>query len=310
MNSISRSKSKMQTESSRIFKWLFVFMVSIFITEQISAQVSPRIRTTSNLKDANGAAVNDGVYTIIFRLYYEESGGTVLWSEVAPVNVKGGVYTHLLGSITSLSNINFNFKLFLGMQIGDFELTPRTELTYAPYAVAAQQVVCSGAVGDIKYSLLNPTQFALVNGDCWVPMDGGDISNSKLDVTFGIASAPDGSGLFIRSQEFVSSPTTNDPDRTTSSPIATLQSDEVLAHGHTINYGGSHSHGYTDKEQQLTSGNYYALVNNGSFPVAGDQYTDLQRTSSSNTTGISISNNAGPETRPINMNVWAYIRIN
>jgi hypothetical protein len=275
----------------------------------LQSQSPPRIRTTSNLKDAKGDAVKDGVYTITFRLYYEESGGTVLWTEMAPVTVKGGIYTHLLGSISPLSAINFNFKLFLGTQIGDYELTPRTELTYAPYAVAAQQVVCSGAVGDVKYSLLNPIQFATVNGDCWVPMDGSNISNSKLDVTFGISTVPDGSGLFIRSQEFAGG-ANNDPDRTSASSIAILQTDDAVAHNHTINYGGSHSHSYNDKQQQLTIGYNYALVNNGSYLIAGDQYVDLQRTTGSSTTGISLSNNTGPETRPINLNVWAYIRIN
>jgi hypothetical protein len=311
MNIILKPKSKMRTESSSIFKWLFVFMVSIFISEQLSAQVAPRIRTTSNLKDANGAAVKDGVYNITFRMYYEESAGTVLWTEVAPVTVKGGIYTHLLGSITPLSSINFNFKLFLGMQIGDFELTPRTELTYAPYAVAAQQVVCSGAVGDVKYSLLNPAQFVTVNGDCWVPMDGGDITNSKLDNSFGISTAPDGSGLFIRSQEFITSTTTNDPNRTTTSAIATFQDEEVIGHGHTINYQGSHHHTILDTKQQLTTAyTYGSVAQNGNYPVGGATYIEKLRTSGSSTTGISVGNNTGPETRPKNLNVWAYIRIN
>jgi hypothetical protein len=310
MNSISRSKSKMQTESSSIFKWLFVFMVSIFITEQLSAQVSPRIRTTSNLKDGNGSAVPDGIYNITFRLYSTESGSIALWTELAQVQVRDGLYSHLLGSITPLNTVNFNTTRYLGVQIGDFELTPRTELTYAPYAVAAKEVVCSGAVGDVKYSLLNPSQFALVNGDCWVPLNGASASGSRLSEQFGFGNVPDGSGLFIRAQEFSNSPN-NDPDRTSTSQIAQIQTDAVRAHNHTLNYGGGHSHNYNDTDQQNTNYRSYSLAANGNTNIGDDSYNTASKTTSSSTSGISINNNTGSsETRPVNLNVWAYIRIN
>jgi len=298
---------------AKILRVMCIIVMFQSVIYTLQAQSPPRIRTTSNLKDANGDAVIDGIYSITFRLYYEESGGTVLWTELAPVTVKGGIYTHLLGSITPLSTINFNSKLFLGTQIGEYELTPRTELTYAPYAVAAQQVVCSGSIGDVKYSLLNPTQFAMVNGDCWVPMDGREIPNSKLEVSFGIGTAPDGSGLFIRSQEFTNSPTTNDPGRTTSSSIATFQADEVLGHGHTANNGVGHTHLFYDTRQQesvyYTYGGILPCINCG-YDIGGQFSFPNVRTTSSSTTGISVGNNTGPETRPKNLNLYAYIRIN
>lgn len=310
MNNVFKTKSKIRYFSNSISKWMLILVFGFFISGQVSAQLSPRIRTTSNLKDGNGSAVPDGLYSITFRVYSTESGGSALWTEIAQVQVRDGLYSHLLGSITPLNTVNFNTTRYLGVQIGDFELTPRTELTYAPYAVAAKEVVCSGALGDVKYSLLNPVQFALVNGDCWVPLNGASASGSRLSEQFGFGNVPDGSGLFIRAQEFSNSPN-NDPDRTSTSQIAQIQADAVRAHNHTLNYGGGHSHNYNDTDQQNTNYRSYTLAANGNTDIGNNLYNTSSKTTSSSTSGISINNNAGPtETRPVNFNVWAYIRIN
>ncbi len=292
----------------KILSTLSIFILCSIVCMQVTAQSSPRIRTTSNLKNADGEAVPDGMYNITFRLYYEESGGTVLWTEAAPVTVKGGIYTHLLGSVVPLTNINFKFKIYLGTQVGDFELSPRTELSYAPYAVASYDVVCSGAVGDVKYSILNPTLFAQVNGDCWVPLNGGDMTDSKLSNITGESNVPDISGLFIRSQEF-SGGANNDPNRTSTSPIATFQDQSYQSHNHGVNDPG-HSHSINDIVLNTTCCNFGILVI-GDQPrtVFQNQYDSENRTINASSTSISVNNSGGNETRPKNLNVWMYIRI-
>lgn len=199
----------------------------------------------------------------------------------------------------------------MGVRIGTFELTPRTELTYAPYtfsantaqfALEAAKVTCSGAVGDVKYSILNPTQFAQVNGDCWVPMDGRNIAGSRLAMIRGSNTIPDVGGVFFRSQEF-SGGADRDPNRTSSSTIATLQSDDFKSHNHPVDDPG-HSHTWkrgTEGDDSGSGGSY------GEFTLAPGQRTDVIETS---TTGITIENRGGDETRPKNMNLWTYIRIN
>jgi hypothetical protein len=291
-----------------MFKYIKIFTF-IFSTTLLNfnlvGQESPRISVQGNLKDPNGIVIQDGTYTLTFKLYKQAVGGTALWSEEAAVDVAGGIYSHFLGSIVPLNSSNFSSTLFMGVRVGSYELSPRTELTYAPYALAVLETVCSGAVGDIKYSILNPTQFATVNGPCWVPMDGRSIATSKLSNILNINSIPDSGGLFLRSQEFSSSPN-HDPERTNSTPILTVQNQNIQSHNHPVNDPG-HSHTFTDKYRALNGTQANTGGNFGIHP------TTLDSTPSQSdfvTTGITISASGSTETRPKNMNFWIYTRIN
>lgn len=260
---------------------------------------SPRISIQGILKDANGVSVSDGNYAITFRLYNEPTGGTPLWEEQANVEVVGGIYSHYLGGVTPLRTSDFASVVYVAVRVGTFELTPRSELTYAPYTFASATVVCSGAVGDVKYSILDPVKFAQVNGDCWVPMDGRTLAQEDaLRQLTGMTNLPNGGGLFIRMQDFANSD--NDPGRDVNSPIAVVQGDDVKPHNHTMSEAG-----------QISSPN----ILEGSFNVqCANCYTNIRLVGQGNyTTGNhvhTINNNDGAETRPKNLNLWGYIRIN
>lgn len=297
-----------------VLPYLLSMAVSL-VFNFVNAQELPTISIQGTLKDANGSSVSDGTYAVVFRLFNQESGGNPVWQEEATVEVVGGIYSHYLGSINPLSSSDFGSTLFLGLKVGNFELNPRTRMTYAPYTLAAAtavKVVCSGALGDVKYSILNPTKFAEENGDCWVPMDGRSIAGSRLAAALGVSNVPDVGGLFLRSQEFPGSPD-NDPGRNSNSAIATVQAEELKSHGHGVNDPGHlHSGG---------SGQQFYLMpvdNAGLGPRAlvidpflnlGNPYTGGFGGGSAST-GISINNSGGTETRPKNLNLWTYIRIN
>jgi hypothetical protein len=281
-----------------------VLIFAVLLTTQLAAQQTvSRISIQGTLKSSNGASVADGNYTVRFLLYDVPTGGTALWQEDATVEVIGGIYSHYLGSVVQLDGSDFGSTLYLGVRIGNFELQPRTELTYAPYtfgANVAQKVVCSGAVGDVKYSILDPVKFAQVNGDCWVPMDGRPLtSTDALSQLAGLSSLPNAGGLFVRAQDFANSD--NDPDRDSNSPVATMQGDDFKSHNHNI----------TDPGHNHTGGAFWPA---GGWPEqnqAGNpqDYTMFTNTGTS-TTGITINNTGGTETRPKNINLWVYIRIN
>jgi hypothetical protein len=285
-----------------VLLWAMLFCA---IATSVAAQ-SPRISIQGILKDANGVSVSDGTYAITFRLYNQATGGTHLWEEQANVEVVGGIYSHYLGSVTPLNTANFASVVYVPVRVGTFELTPRSELTYAPYTFASATVVCSGALGDIKYSILNPQEFAEENGDCWVPMDGRNIVGSRLSSKLGMNNLPDAGGMFLRGQEFANGPD-NDPDRDSSSPIATMQSDGVKPHSHTMNNAGAHTHGYE-----------YFIASTPHDLRAGGDYTSVRfgygwqsrNTTTSGDHTHTINDNDGSETRPKNLNVWTYIRIN
>lgn len=297
------------------FKAFTILLIAIFAFNSAKAQLPPRISIQGTLKDANGAAVVDGTYQVEFRLYDVDLGGTSQWTETAQVESAGGIYSHLLGSVMPLDATIFDQTLFLGIKLGAFELQPRTELTYAPYTFAsytalfADKVVCSGAVGDVKYSMLNPTQFALENGSCWVPMNGASMANSKLSTILGTSSVPNASGLFFRAQEYVEG---NDPDRTPSTPVATLQADEIKSHSHTHSFAtssaGAHSHSISsDSGSEGASSAVCARHDDG--PPGSSINTNSVGDHNHTITG-SINASGGTETRPKNMNLYVYIRTN
>jgi len=301
--------------------FICLFLISGYTS--IHAQNTAKISIQGTLKDANGAAVDDGTYSVEFRLYDVETGGTIKWSETATVESSGGIYSHYLGSIVPLDATVFDQTLFLGIKIGAYELVPRTELTYAPYtfasntALSAVKVICSGAVGDVKYSILNPTQFAAENGDCWVPMNGGSMFGTKLATILQTNTLPDASGLFIRAHEYNDG---LDSGRSPSSPIANVETDEIESHGHGHNLSFS---GNTTTNGNHTH-NYYRVSTNSDVNDGGSDHnnpntsgSDQQTTGSgdhshyiSGPVSGSINNTGGGETRPVNLNLYMYIRVN
>ncbi len=93
------------------------------------------INIQGTFKDSDGIAIADGDQTVTFRLYHQEAGGTALWEETAQVFVKGGLYSHNLGSVTSLNPDIFSTAVYLGVETNGFELTPRGMMTYSPYSL-------------------------------------------------------------------------------------------------------------------------------------------------------------------------------
>ncbi len=108
-----------------------------FFSDQVLYAQGARLGVQGILKKSSGAALDDGTYSITFKLYNTEQGGTALWTETqADVEVTSGIYTVALGSVTSLS-LPFNEDYFLGVKVGSTpEMSPRAKLTIAPYALS------------------------------------------------------------------------------------------------------------------------------------------------------------------------------
>lgn len=108
----------------------------IFYGQVLHAQ-GARLGVQGILKKSSGAALDDGNYSITFKLYNTEQGGTALWTETQPdVEVTSGIYTVALGSVTSLS-LPFNEDYYLSVKVGSTpEMSPRAKLTIAPYALS------------------------------------------------------------------------------------------------------------------------------------------------------------------------------
>ncbi len=276
---------------------------------------NPKISIQGTLKKASGEPVDDGYYRVTFKLYNDLTAGSVVWQETSDsVEVNGGIYSHSLGTVTALTTTAFMTTAYLGVKVGSYEMTPRTEITYAPYAFAVYSAICSGAVGDVKFSILNPTQFAAENGNCWIPLDGRSISGSRLNTY--LSSIPNAGGMFLRAQEFSNSNNIDD-DRNSTSTIATPQGESFRQHNHYSNTGsaGDHAHGYKDiyTTERYTSDDGYKGIQGSDSDNTNPANTPwyLNRTTdSAGSHSHTIQNDGGSETRPDNLNLWIYIRIN
>lgn len=289
-------------------KQFFTTLLFSCLTLFLFAQ-GPRISVQGTLKDANGVTVDDGTYELTFRLYPVAEGGTAVFEEVGEVSVQQGIYSYLLGSVNTLNPSIFGVTLFLGITVNDVELTPRGELTYAPYSMAVNTATyadtakyvlggdrCKGAIGDIKYSILPLSQFQSVNGDCWVEMDGASLPvGNPLRTLTTVDTIPDARGVFLRANDnrTTASAERQDPDRDENTAIGTLQADENKAHKHkTPDY-------YLDAWQS----------NDAKGLAAGSSRTLFVNPNSSRLnqdTGVDVG---GEEARPKNLNFYLYIRI-
>ncbi|HEX5113009.1 MAG TPA: hypothetical protein VFV79_09185 [Saprospiraceae bacterium] len=126
-------------KSTQSMRYLLIatlfFVVSQF--HSLHAQ-GPRLSIQGILKKANGDAVTDGSYNLTFRLYTTPTGPTsaAVWDEIQTgVDVISGIYSTVLGNDSTL-NIAFNQLYYLGVTVGTTEMTPRIQLTSAPYALS------------------------------------------------------------------------------------------------------------------------------------------------------------------------------
>lgn len=90
------------------------------------------------LRDPMGKTVADGNYSMTFRLFAQATGGTAVWEETqGSVAVLHGVYSAELGTVTPLTDVEFNTTYWLGLSIeGGTELEPRFKLTTTPASMS------------------------------------------------------------------------------------------------------------------------------------------------------------------------------
>jgi hypothetical protein len=110
---------------------------ALFFFGLASVQAQANLSVQGTIQESTGAAVENGDYSLTFKLYTTETGGTPVWSETqSQVNIVGGVYSVVLGTVTPLTAA-FDQTYYLGLTVGSgAELTPRTRLTSSPYALS------------------------------------------------------------------------------------------------------------------------------------------------------------------------------
>jgi hypothetical protein len=121
---------------------ILAVLISLLCISNIYSQSIPQtINYQGVLKDAAGVLVPNGDYSITFKLYNVQSGGTALWNETKTINVVGGIINTQLGSATAIPSATFIGAAWLGITIGaGSELTPRITLSSVPYSFMSMNV--------------------------------------------------------------------------------------------------------------------------------------------------------------------------
>jgi hypothetical protein len=133
------------------------------------------------LTNAAGVPVS-ATLNMVFSLYGAGSGGSPLWSETQSVSVSNGLYSVMLGQVTSFPSAMFSVPLFLGITVGsDAEMTPRITLASSPYALqsggcSAGSTNCFGTCKNLSSDLQNC-------GACGVACAQGQVCTSGACVS-------------------------------------------------------------------------------------------------------------------------------
>lgn len=85
------------------------------------------------LKDSGGDPVADSTYSVTFRIFNVESGGTSLWDEAIPCATSAGVFYAVLGNV----NLPFDEDYWLELEVGGEILDPRQKMHMVGYAAAS-----------------------------------------------------------------------------------------------------------------------------------------------------------------------------
>lgn len=103
------------------------------------AQIPREISYQGIVIDGSGNPISDGRHSIEVSIYDVPTGGTVLHGETFTPIFKAGIFNVSLGStIPFPSSLQFDKRYYLGVSVdGGPEMTPRTALTAAPYALNA-----------------------------------------------------------------------------------------------------------------------------------------------------------------------------
>lgn len=130
---------------SRLPAWsvlaLAAIIASVCVPCPAFAYAPPFTSIQGILTDAGGIPLPDGTYNVTLRLYDQEVGGNLLFTEYKPIVTEDGLFMTELGAAAYADDLVFaNPSNWLEVQIdGQPAMSPRIRLTSAPYARSTSQ---------------------------------------------------------------------------------------------------------------------------------------------------------------------------
>jgi hypothetical protein len=147
-----------------------IILLLLFLNISFS-QIPQTLSYQGVLTDASGIPVTDGDYTLTFRLYESETGGTAIWTEGQTITLINGLFNVILGKAISYP-VPFDKPYWLGITIDSgSELSPRIELTSSAYSLNSRSVYGNSNVfpsdGNVGIGTKDPLAHLQVKG-AWI----------------------------------------------------------------------------------------------------------------------------------------------
>jgi hypothetical protein len=163
----------------------------------------------------------------------------------------------------------------------------------------AVPVTCSGALGDVKYSILTLDTFIKENGNCWILMDSitqAEAQNYTLFNRYKIDLIPDARGVFIRGMNLGRDEKTGNSSGNL--PVGEYKEDTFKNHNHRLFVTAASAGG---------PGPFWYGTNFAHMPAfQGDDRPETAR----HLSNTAIESNGEAETSPRNISLYTYIRVN
>ena len=124
--------------------------IVVFFVQLATSQIPRTLSYQGVLADLSGSPKPDGIYNFTFRMYSVSSGGGSLWTEVQQLQVKKGLFSAVLGSVTPFPGfLDFRKQYWLGIQVAnDGEMMPRVQLASVGSSFSAIQADVATTVPD------------------------------------------------------------------------------------------------------------------------------------------------------------------
>ncbi|MFZ1684730.1 MAG: hypothetical protein WAU88_11465 [Candidatus Zixiibacteriota bacterium] len=181
---------------------ILLFVLTAGLTNfTVRAAVPTTISYQGKLTTPSGAPVNNGTYSIAFRIYDDSTAGNLFWEEVKSVVTNTGLFTVQLGETTVLDQSTLSMSnLFIAIKVGsDAEMTPRTRLASVPYAAMVGTVDGANGgmvIGDITSIGQVSGSRNDASGGYFQTYNTGGGSQRGLVGTYSATGPYDGSGVY------------------------------------------------------------------------------------------------------------------
>ncbi len=160
-----------------------LILLLILLPVALLAQIPQTMNYQGRLEDNSGNPVTDGNYSIVFTIFDAATNGTSLWTETRTVTTEDGFFNLTLGENTAI-DISTNQQIWLNVNIGGTDLTPRTKLSGSLSSLSTKSVENTATAGNTVVTSINTS----TGGIDAERIADGSVSNAEYQMLDGVGS--------------------------------------------------------------------------------------------------------------------------